>query len=290
MISSIILFLRPWFWLPATASMSAGFLAANGKFELSTAWLLALLTIGPGISAFAETVNDLCDRDSDSASSPKRFLGIPLSGGSGVPQGGQLTSRAMTSIALLSGVLSFATSLAISPVVLILTSLGLVLALSYSMPPIRLKKRGGLGLVAHILGYGPVSYYIGYFASMRFLTTVPTSSVLHAFLVGCWIGIVGLTADLLDIPDDSKSNIRTLAVRLGRRGTTILIVATAWLLFFMAMVASDGIIHKYYVTIVFGFGLLIYSIFLIIFIRKSCPPWLHVCTLVLECSYPLMWV
>ena len=287
-ISAVFRFLRPWFWLPAVAVMSAGHFSGLGQIGFSANWFLALLLLGPGLCAFAETLNDLCDQEFDSKSGPKKFLGLSVSGGSGVPQGGRIPAFHMTLIMLLCGALSLLTALALPSPILLLTAIAIALAYSYSKPPLRLKEHGALGVVAHVLGYGPISYFIGYFATGSVIDAVPLSAYVEALLLGLWVGIVGMTADMSDFDDDRRLGIRTLVVRLGLNASIFMVVATAWLLFILKLFAVGQVGSARILQFFFGVGLFVYSICLLRVSRRKFPAWLHFCTLILECWYPFL--
>ena len=280
----VILLARPWYWLPAMASAMAGFRhglpAQSNGFRL----ILVLLIAGPGLSAYAEIINDICDRHTDALGSRKTLWGIPLAGGSGaLPQ--HLVPKVVAYYAAgTSLALGLIASMFISRWIAGTFILGVILATAYSVQPVRLKTRGTWSLIVHAVGYGPVAFHLGALGPV----SVPTIDTLSmSILIGAWIAIVGLTADLLDIDDDQIAGIRNFVVQLGRLGSTGVILTTATLILTASTFTSGRAnLHPLFTVSIIGI-FLIYTTYLWKFRRSNLPPKVHGLALVLEVLFPL---
>lgn len=205
---------RPWFWLPAIGSALSGFLY-DGSYVVSLGNLLPLLiTIGPGLAAFAEVFNDICDVSRDKISTQHRILGISLAGGSGILTGGRISLRKAKSICALSAAIAFFVSLTLGRVVTLFTVFGLFSAFLYSIPQFRGKDKPFVGQLLLGLGYGPISFHIGFFSSGA--NCIHLSGIIAGLLIGLWVVVIGITADVLDIDDSLRLGQHNLAVILGK--------------------------------------------------------------------------
>ena len=286
MIIQILRYLRPWFWIPALASMWAGHMrVGGGRFVLSL-WLLPALVVGPGLSGFAESINDIFDLSFDRLSCPKAVLGLPLAGGSGALSLGKLPIRTCWIVVVLAAFLSLASATLLSTLVVGLAGLGLILGYIYSAPPIRLKSRGILGLFPQAVGYGPIAYYIGYCSASRGSVDL-SATLLQSVLIGVWVGVVGLTADLLDLEGDFSAGVHNLAVRIGKRRTILVIVVGAWSIFLAAAVRMWT--SPANLRMIAGSAILLlgYSVCLARCWTQRVPPWIHLWTLAMEGLFPL---
>lgn len=216
--SDIVFLLRPWFWLPGIASGIAGSLWAESGSASITDLVVTMIVLGPGICAFAEIFNDLSDVDFDKEGTQKRFLGVPMSGGSGVLVEGKheafLLGKVLRNISLIIGVCA---CVLLPPRVAPFILGGYLLAWAYSGSPLRGKHRGIFGICLQGLGYGPVAFYIGYSVSQPFTLD---EGLLISVLIGMWTALVGLTADILDYEQDAGLGIKTYVVSVGPKKST----------------------------------------------------------------------
>jgi 4-hydroxybenzoate polyprenyltransferase len=212
--------MRPWYWLPTMASATVGYLFASPS-TYTYKLIVVLIVAGPCLSTYAEVVNDICDYRSDSLGSRKKIYGVPLAGGSGVLAEQQFRIEFGFVIAIISALIGIFLCFMVSGKVTLVYSIGLILATAYSIRPIHLKGRGVWSFIAQAIGYGPVAFHIGFF-SIYSASTLKT--LVYSALIGSWVGAVGLSADLLDLEDDTRNNIQTFVVRLGRTRATCLIL------------------------------------------------------------------
>ena len=103
-----------------------------------------------------------------------------------------------------------------------------VMSLVYSVPPVRLKAVAGADWVINMLGFGTLTPYAGWAA-----TGIPVSTA------GAWIlwGFCPLFASLYpltqlyQLEEDTRRGDRTLAIRIGMRGSLLVSIGMAALAF-----------------------------------------------------------
>jgi chlorophyll synthase len=287
--NAIFLITRPWYWLPSLASTTSGLIwASQAGHRPIGRIILALITIGPGLSAYAEVINEIADIRFDRGGSPKLFWRLPLGGGTGVLTSETMPYKAAIGVAAAAGILTVLASAALSPVVLLCSILGLCVATLYSIPPFRLKGRPLASILAQAAGYGPIAFYIGFLSMSNNITR---ASILISLLIGAWVGCLGLTADLLDFEDDRRERIRTLCVRAGRTVASLVIIFVPWIVCCAAWLLLCKNIFEIAVAycllsiMLVGHSALVWKYR---FVRL--PPGVHAFTVLLEVLFPLICV
>lgn len=199
---------------------------------MSTLWaqlvvtLLALATC----AAFVSVINDLTDRNDDAASGkPNRLAG---------------RSRAYTATLVASTLVAgaFFCFLWRDDVLLVAAYLGSWIAFAlYSIPPVRLKTRGAMGVLADASGAHLLPAVVAVLAAYRAAAHEPRLSWIVA--VGTWAianGVRGiLWHELMDVENDRRAGVRTLAVRYSADGVARL---GAWVVFPIELVALLGVL------------------------------------------------
>ena len=214
--------IRPQFYPMSLLAYTIGALTSGRPLD-AAAFALGMACMA-ALKAATVLTNDIYDRDSDARN---RNWG-PFTGGSrSLHEGGARPrrdvagARATLAVAALAGcglLLVAQTPLAVLAVLLPLA----VLALGYTVPPLRLSHRG-LGELDVALTHGPGVVLLGHVAQGGDpLAPLP-------WLLGVVIGIAVLPAIVLSgIPDrtaDAAAGKRTLVVRLGTGGATRLALA-----------------------------------------------------------------
>lgn len=245
---------------------------------------LIIVASGPGISAYAEIINDIFDFRLDAVGSRKKLLGIPLAGGSGIISERRISVTGASCLAVAQSVLGLAACSLISKWAAIIYVLGIAAASAYSAPPVRLKERGVWAVLGHIVGYGPIAFHLGVSGGQ----VAPTwRTFILSLSIGLWVGTIGLTADLLDLDDDVRSGVRTFAVRLGRIRTTYLIIVSGPLIFSLTWFATrnSSLLHS-----ILGVIILTLLVFYTVGVwrsRSSClPSPIHGIAVLMETLFP----
>lgn len=104
----------------------------------------------------------------------------------------------------------------------------LLLSLAYSVPPVRLKAVAGADWLINMVGFGALTAFAGYAATGRPLALAPALALL-AFCP-LFAALYPLT-QLYQMDEDRRRGDRTLAIRLGLRGSLLVAVAAAVLAF-----------------------------------------------------------
>ncbi len=215
------LYTRPWYWLPAIFCGLGGLFYQSGSGNHLFEIFLIVLILGPGISSFAETYNDLCDIENDRRSLTYKLGGITLAGGSRYLIDGQISITSAKIISILSILIAIIPSLILGLYVLFLTVIGLLLSYLYSSPLFRGKEKPIIGQFLLGLGYGPISFCIGYYSINESLV-FDSNVILIFLLLFLWMIITGLTADIIDYFDNIKTGIKNFVVILKRDNAIML--------------------------------------------------------------------
>ncbi|MFQ6021116.1 MAG: prenyltransferase [Acidiferrobacterales bacterium] len=215
---------RPKFFTASTLPMLLGTTwgyRVGGQFdpEVFTLALAATLCVHAG----ANVINDVFDElgGSDRANGNRVY---PYTGGSRFIQNGVMTVAEMTrwGVALLAMAVVFGTLLIIvkGVTVLLFGLVGIALGMLYSIPPVQLSARGiGETTVAAAFGVLPVTG-----AAWLQSGVVDAQVLLISVPVSLWVAAILLINEVPDIQADAQAGKRTLAVRLGARGTQVLYV------------------------------------------------------------------
>ena len=229
--------MRPKFFpasvLPVLAGSAWGFMVA-GQFDLLVFILALLATVC--VHASANVLNDVGD-DSGGTDRRNEDRIYPYTGGSRFIQAGIMTANGMARLGIsLIGIAAIAgLVLLLSKGVMVLWfgGAGLLLAVLYSLGPIRLASTG-LGELSVGIAFGvlPVTgaawLQSGSLGLDVFLFSIPVS---------VWVTAILLINEVPDIAADGATGKRTLPVRVGLGGTSAIylllhitgVAALAWL-------------------------------------------------------------
>lgn len=229
--------MRPKFFpasvLPVLAGTAWGFMVA-GQFDLSVFLLALLATVC--VHAGANVLNDVGD-DSGGTDRHNEDRIYPYTGGSRFIQSGIMTASGMSrlGISLLAVAAIAGLLLLLSKGVMILWFgiAGVLLAVLYSLGPVRLASIG-LGELAVGIAFGvlPVTG-----AAWLQSGALDLDVLLFSIPVSVWVTAILLINEVPDIAADGATGKRTLPVRFGLGGTSTIyfllhlsgVAALAWL-------------------------------------------------------------
>ncbi len=175
------------------------------------------------VLACAYVLNQIFDRDSDVLNDKGQHLSRGIFG-----------PRAMVSVALacfVAASLLFQSSTQPQRLPLVLAFL---LAMTYSLPPIRLCSRPYFDLAANALGYGGLAFVIGATGDGGTFADAWRDSVPWVFLVGATF----LHTTILDVDGDAAASKRTTTVAIGVR-------ASAWMAVLLALGAAGDAAYSF---------------------------------------------
>jgi len=216
--------MRPKFFpasvLPVLAGTAWGFMVA-GQFNLPVFLLALLATVC--VHAGANVLNDVGD---DSGGTDRQNVDriYPYTGGSRFIQAGIMSASGMARLGIsLLGVAAIAGVLLLyskGVVVLWFGLAGVLLAVLYSVGPIRLASIG-LGEISVGVAFGlPV---VG--AAWLQSGVINLDAILFSLPVALWVTAILLINEVPDIDADGATGKRTLPVRLGLSGTSLVYLA-----------------------------------------------------------------
>jgi len=156
-------------------------------------------------------VNDYCDRDVDALNEPDRLI----------PAGLVSTRQVFVTIGVLA-VLALGMAMVLGAQVALLTGIGMVLALIYSVHPPRAKRNGWIGNALVAVAYEGLPWLAGHLAFGAL--TVPSVIVAVLYSVGAH-GIMTIN-DFKSMDGDRASGIKTIPVLYGPWGAAWLAVLT----------------------------------------------------------------
>lgn len=217
-----VFLLRPTLLIPVWTFLLLGYYRALEQptihFKAEPEFLLAFVLYS-GLMGGVYILNQIVDRETDRANK-KLFL---ISEGY-VP----LRYAYVEMIGIL--VIAFLLSLTFSLSFLIFVLLSLGLGIAYSLSPLKLKGRPFLDLLANSLGYGLLSFGVGW------LTIRPISGemFLRSLPYILSVGGVFVNTTIPDIPGDEKAGDRTTGVFLGHKRSLLL----SSILVFLALVSA----------------------------------------------------
>jgi chlorophyll/bacteriochlorophyll a synthase len=173
--------------------------------------LLGIVMAGPILCGISQVINDYFDREVDALNEPNRLI----------PAGLVSLKQVVVTILLLMPI-GIAIALYLGRGVSILTGVGLLLAMSYSAPPLRAKRNGWVGNSLVAISYEGLAWMAGHLA----FAPLTGASILIALLYSFGAhGIMSIN-DYKSIVGDRLSGIRTIPVLYGPKRAAWLIVLT----------------------------------------------------------------
>ncbi len=210
----------------------------SGQFDMTVFMLALAATLC--VHAGANVINDVFDdiNGSDCGNDGRIY---PYTGGSRFIQNGIMSVSGMTRWGMMLYVMAVVFGAILTGMkgvgVLLFGLVGLGLGVLYSIPPIQLSARGvGEATVAVAFGVLPVTG-----AAWLQSGIVDSEVVLVSIPVSLWVAAILLINGVPDITADAAAGKRTLAVRLGPRGTQVLYVCIHVLAFLaIGLAVSQG--------------------------------------------------
>ncbi len=205
------------FMVGAVASHSIYFnLSAEGDIWLSVLNIgklaIGIGMAGPLLTGFSQVLNDYCDRDVDAINQPDRL--IP----SGKVSNAQvyITIFALAIAALLVG-------LFLGPPVMLMCAIGLGLAISYSVHPLRFKRNGWVGNLTVAIAYEGLAWIAGHL-TFQVPITGPSLALAIIYSLGAH-GIMTIN-DFKSVSGDRQMDILSIPVLYGEQMAAWLAVIT----------------------------------------------------------------
>jgi len=201
---AILTLLKPITWFPPMWAFACGSITGSEKiFDNLPIFFLGLLLTGPLVCASSQAVNDWYDRHVDAINEPNRPI-----------PSGRIPGKWGLYIALIWSLISLWVGSFLGAIGFLATSLALVLAWFYSMPPMRFKNNGWLGNLACGVSYEGLAWVTG--AALLSGGVVPSKpSLLLAGLYSASAHGIMTLNDFKAIEGDRQMGVRSLPVQLG---------------------------------------------------------------------------
>lgn len=212
---------RPWSFTMSLISVTIGTLLAAQKCPVSWPWFLLVALGIVSFHAGANLVNDYCDtryRVDQTDSPTTKYRPQPIFAGLLTP--GELLGEAVFMLGLTVAIgLLIASQRTIWA--LWIGLVGLFAAVFYTAGPAKFKYRG-LGELAVFLMWGPLMIEGAFAVQCRHLSL---NALLVSVPVGIWVALVLLANNMRDINYDTRVNIKTLSIMLGKEKSLLLYTA-----------------------------------------------------------------
>jgi chlorophyll synthase len=224
--ASLRSFAKPGTWFaPMWAIMVGAVSSPNSHWDIAT---IGRVMAGPLLCAFSQIVNDHFDRDVDRINEPLRPSAA-----------NQLDARTVGIVAVVLAALALGVAWFLGRTVVYFAAGGMVLALAYSVPPVRLKARDGwLANTACAFSYEGFAWLAGVAA----FGTITNGAVVLASLFS--LGAHGLMTlnDFKSLAGDRALGLRSIPVMLGERKALVqaLVFINLFQALAMAYVLSHG--------------------------------------------------
>jgi chlorophyll synthase len=206
--------MKPITWFAPMWAFLCGAVASGGvELALGDIFrvLLGVVMAGPILCGLSQVINDYFDREIDAINEPHRMI----------PAGLVSIQQVMITILLLAP-MGIGIALILGRGVVMLTGIGLLLALAYSAPPIRAKRNGWAGNAVVAVSYEGLAWLAGHLAFAPL--TAPSILIAALYSLGAH-GIMSIN-DFKSIDGDRRTGIRTIPVLYGPRKAAWLIVIT----------------------------------------------------------------
>ena len=204
--ASLGTFAKPGTWFAPMWAIMVGAIGSPGShWDLVTIGriLAAMVMAGPLLCAFSQVVNDYFDRDVDRINEPNRPTAANL-----------LSPRTIFIVAAVLAAAALAIAFALGRTVGYLALAGMILALNYSVPPVRLKARNGwLANAACAFSYEGFAWMAGAAAFGK--VSLGTVVLAVVFSLGAH-GLMTLN-DFKSIEGDRQLGLRSIPAMLGEK-------------------------------------------------------------------------
>lgn len=203
--------------------------------------LIGMVMAGPALCGFSQVINDYCDRGVDAINEPNRL--IP----SGAVSKTQvfITTGTLLVIGLLLGIY-------LGWGVFTLVSLGILLAIIYSAPPVRAKRNGWVGNALVAISYEGLAWLAGHLA----FAPLTWASILIALLYS--LGTHGIMSinDYKSMTGDKQAGIHSIPVLYGAE-------KAAWLIIITMNLAQIGVVAAFLIWGLWPVALILLGIILV---------------------------
>jgi len=194
---------RPFTWIFSIGTAMCGAVMALKSFPPPSVFISIILGIGLCTTTAINVLNGIFDVKTDEINKPDRPL----------VQGVLNVNEAFSASALLyTASLIGAFMFGLWP--FLFMSIGVLLSLAYSIPPVRLKDRGIVSNLSLAIGYCGITF-LGGWSIFKTPMEVPLEVILVLVLMIVEVTGASVVKDFVDYEGDLKAGIKTVPVRFG---------------------------------------------------------------------------
>ncbi|MCS7059709.1 MAG: chlorophyll synthase ChlG [Anaerolineae bacterium] len=173
---------------------------------------IGMAMAGPLLTGFSQVLNDYCDRDVDAINQPDRLI----------PSGQVSEIQVYVTIFALAFA-ALAVGLFLGPSVMLMCAVGLGLAISYSVHPLRLKRNGWIGNLTVAVAYEGLAWIAGH---LTFQSPITGPSLALALLYSLGAHGIMTINDFKSVTGDRQMGILSIPVLYGEQMAAWLAVIT----------------------------------------------------------------
>lgn len=209
---AIIYMGRPFLWIFSIGTALCGAIIALKGVPPFAIFLAMVLGIGPCTTTAINVLNGVFDIETDRINKPDRPL----------IQGKLSKNEAIFASAFLYTV-SLVAAFFFGFWPFTFMSLGVILSIAYSVPPIRLKNLGLASNIALAVGYSGITF-IGGWSLFKSPFEITPEALTILFLIVTQVTGANVVKDFVDYEGDLNIEIRTIPVRFGIKKSVFIIL------------------------------------------------------------------
>jgi chlorophyll/bacteriochlorophyll a synthase len=182
---------------------------------------IGMAMAGPLLTGFSQVLNDYCDREVDAINQPDRLI----------PSGKVSEMQVFLTIFGLA-IAALVVGLFLGPSVMLMCALGLALAISYSVHPLRFKRNGWIGNLTVAIAYEGLAWIAGH---LSFQVPIGTNSLVLALVYSLGAHGIMTINDFKSVSGDRLMGIMSIPAIYGERVSAWIAVVTINLAQFVAI-------------------------------------------------------
>ena len=224
--------MKPHTWFAPAWAFMVGAIASHSVYFNLTADIgqsiisigkiaIGMAMAGPLLTGFSQVLNDYCDRDVDAINQPDRLI-----------PSGKVSLTVVYATIFVLAVSALLVGLFLGPAVMLMCALGIGLATSYSVHPLRFKRNGWIGNLTVAIAYEGLAWIAGH---LTFQVPIGAPSLVLAIVYSLGAHGIMTINDFKSVAGDKLMGIKSIPVIYGAQVSAWLAVITINLAQFAAI-------------------------------------------------------